>query len=488
MPPFEEMKEQVEQYLTRKAQQDLDPEAAREGQDRAPRQAGRGGHGRPSRRSRNLRACRPGSRAAAIRDPRLRDVAAVSALRYAAAGMTGRAIAKLCLTLSHTARAVWPAHVPSRLPARAEDHPRAAADRRRAPRHRRGRHPLQGPHRRALRRASTRARRWPACSRARNARRRRSIGAARNLRGGTARALVVNSGNANAFTGHEGRAGGAAHRRDRRAGRRLRAGAGLPRLDRRHRRAAGRHEIRGRARRLRASAPPTPAWLDAATGDHDHRHLPEGRDAHGADSAASRSTINGIAKGAGMIAPDMATMLAFVFTDAPIMAPGPAAAAQARRRQSFNCVTVDGDTSTSDTLLLFATGTARERGAPIIDGPRTIRALAAFRRALDDLLVDLAQQVARDGEGARKFVTVEVDGATSARSAHRIALSIANSPLVKTGDRRRGRQLGPRRHGGRQGRRAGRPRQARDLVRRHPRRASRARATRPTTRRRPPPT
>jgi glutamate N-acetyltransferase/amino-acid N-acetyltransferase len=94
-------------------------------------------------------------------------------------------------------------------------------------------------------------------------------------------------------------------------------------------------------------------------------------------------------------------------------------------------VTVDGDTSTSDTLLLFATGGARKHGAPEIAAPSD-RRLRDFRNALDDLLIDLAQQVARDGEGARKFVTVRVEGATSAKSAKRIAMSIANSPLVKT--------------------------------------------------------
>ena len=139
-------------------------------------------------------------------------------------------------------------------------------------------------------------------------------------------------------------------------------------------------------------------------------------------------TINGIAKGAGMIAPDMATMLSFVFTDAGVAAPILQEMLAAGAATSFNCTTVDGDTSTSDTLLAFATG--RAGGDPIAAAgdPR----LPAFRAALDEVLVDLAQQVARDGEGARKFVTVEVEGAESDRSAHRIALSIANSPLVKT--------------------------------------------------------
>jgi glutamate N-acetyltransferase/amino-acid N-acetyltransferase len=142
-------------------------------------------------------------------------------------------------------------------------------------------------------------------------------------------------------------------------------------------------------------------------------------------------TINGIAKGAGMIAPDMATMLSFVFTDAPIAAPVLQALVKKGADKSFNCVTVDGDTSTSDTLLAFATGAARERGAPTITLPSD-RRLAPFRQAFEDLLVDLAQQVARDGEGARKFVTVRVTGAKGDSSARRIAMSIANSPLVKT--------------------------------------------------------
>ncbi|POR44814.1 bifunctional glutamate N-acetyltransferase/amino-acid acetyltransferase ArgJ [Methylobacterium sp. V23] len=139
-------------------------------------------------------------------------------------------------------------------------------------------------------------------------------------------------------------------------------------------------------------------------------------------------TLNGIAKGAGMIAPDMATMLSFVFTDAALPQGVLQALLSAGTATSFNCVTVDGDTSTSDTLMLFATGAAGNAAVTDAGDPR----LSAFRAALDDLLVELAQLVARDGEGARKFVTVRVTGATSDASAHRIALSIANSPLVKT--------------------------------------------------------
>ena len=142
-------------------------------------------------------------------------------------------------------------------------------------------------------------------------------------------------------------------------------------------------------------------------------------------------TINGVAKGAGMIAPDMATMLSFVFTDAPIAAPALQTLLSKGVDRSFNAITVDSDTSTSDTLLIFSTGAAAARGAPHIEDAADPR-LAAFRRALDKLLVDLAQQVVRDGEGARKFIEVRVAGAATRRAAKRIALAIANSPLVKT--------------------------------------------------------
>jgi glutamate N-acetyltransferase/amino-acid N-acetyltransferase len=141
--------------------------------------------------------------------------------------------------------------------------------------------------------------------------------------------------------------------------------------------------------------------------------------------------IAGIAKGAGMIAPDMATMLSFVFTDAALPAPVLQALLARAVEPTFNCVTVDGDTSTSDTLMLFATGAAAARGQAAISDPRG-GALRAFRAGLEAVLADLAQQVARDGEGARKLIEVTVTGAVSARSARRVAFSIANSPLVKT--------------------------------------------------------
>jgi glutamate N-acetyltransferase/amino-acid N-acetyltransferase len=142
-------------------------------------------------------------------------------------------------------------------------------------------------------------------------------------------------------------------------------------------------------------------------------------------------TINGIAKGAGMIAPDMATMLSFVATDAPLAAPALQALLSKGVGKTFNSITVDGDTSTSDTLMLFATGAAARRGAPAITDAGDPR-LAGFKRALNRLLKSLALQIARDGEGARKLVEITVEGAKSSRSAKRIAMSIANSPLVKT--------------------------------------------------------
>jgi glutamate N-acetyltransferase/amino-acid N-acetyltransferase len=139
--------------------------------------------------------------------------------------------------------------------------------------------------------------------------------------------------------------------------------------------------------------------------------------------------INGIAKGSGMIAPDMATMLSFVFTDAAI----PGDVLQLLLTQgvegSFNAITVDSDTSTSDTLLMFATGKGA-RHNPLIRA--NDKRLDDFRVKLNGLLQDLATQVVRDGEGATKLVRVNVTGAETNQAARKIALSVANSPLVKT--------------------------------------------------------
>ena len=138
--------------------------------------------------------------------------------------------------------------------------------------------------------------------------------------------------------------------------------------------------------------------------------------------------ITGFAKGSGMIAPDMATMLAFVFTDAKL----PASLLQellARGvKRSFNCTTVDSDTSTSDTVLLFATGQAEHAQV----GKHDAKLVRGFRDQLDAVLLDLALQVIRDGEGAQKLIRIDVTGAMTGKSARRVALAVANSPLVKT--------------------------------------------------------
>lgn len=140
-------------------------------------------------------------------------------------------------------------------------------------------------------------------------------------------------------------------------------------------------------------------------------------------------TLNGIAKGSGMIAPDMATMLAFVFTDANLPHDVLQDLLSSGVRKSFNAITVDSDTSTSDTLLLFATGKGAQH--PTIAKSNDKR-LADFRSKLDGLLLNLALQVVRDGEGARKLIRIDVSGAETDVSGHRVAMAIANSPLVKT--------------------------------------------------------
>ncbi len=142
-------------------------------------------------------------------------------------------------------------------------------------------------------------------------------------------------------------------------------------------------------------------------------------------------TIGGFCKGAGMIAPDMATTLGFVFTDAAIAQPVLQRLVSAIAGRTFNCITVDSDTSTSDTLIVFATGTSTKRKAPEIRDMSDPNC-GAFAGALEGVIKDLALQVVKDGEGLTKFVTVQVYGAENDRAAHRIAMSIANSPILKT--------------------------------------------------------
>ncbi len=247
------------------------------------------------------------------------------------------------------------------------------------------------------------------------------------LKGGSARALVVNSGNANAFTGKTGRAAVAftAKLASAAAGCKTAEvflastgviGEPLPA-----------ERFAGVLDRLAQGAAPG-RLLDAAKAIMTTDTFPKVATAR-AKLGGVTVTINGIAKGAGMIAPDMATMLSFVFTDAPIAAPALQALLSAAVVDTFNAVTVDGDTSTSDTLLCFATGAAK--GAPKINRASDPRC-KDFRKAFERVLANLSEQVARDGEGARKLVEIVVEGATSKKSARRIAMSIANSPLVKT--------------------------------------------------------
>ena len=250
-----------------------------------------------------------------------------------------------------------------------------------------------------------------------------------NLAGRKARALVVNSGNANAFTGQKGRAAteltakAAAAAVGCSEGEVFLASTGVigEPLDA--------TKFATVLDQMTASASGD-RWLDAARAIMTTDTYPK---------VATRSaridgvtvTLNGMAKGAGMIAPDMATMLSFIVTDADIEASALQAMLSRHVGSTFNAVTVDSDTSTSDTLLVFATGAAAEQGAGTISSASDSRA-RSFSKALADLMEDLAIQIVRDGEGARKQVEITVTGAASARAAGRIARSIANSPLVKT--------------------------------------------------------
>ena len=244
------------------------------------------------------------------------------------------------------------------------------------------------------------------------------------LAGGRARAIVVNSGNANAFTGRLGTAAvehtvaATAHGLGCAKGEVFVSSTGvigepLP---------AESTIVEKLPGLVRTLAPG--AWDAAARAIMTTDTFPKGASAT-ARIGGETVTIAGIAKGSGMIAPDMATMLAYVFTDAAVP-PGLLQSLTSRAvERSFNAITVDSDTSTSDTVLVAATGAA---GNPEPDAAM----LRGFARALEAVCRDLAHQIVRDGEGASKFVEIAVTGAASARAAKRIGLAIANSPLVKT--------------------------------------------------------
>ncbi len=251
----------------------------------------------------------------------------------------------------------------------------------------------------------------------------------KSLTKGGARALVVNSGNSNAFTGRRGveaveiTAAAAA----------AAAGCGLDEVYLASTGVIGEpmdatkfaHRLKDLARDAKAAG-----FEDAARSIMTTDTYPKlvtrtikigGVDVH----------INGFCKGAGMIAPDMATMLCFIFTDAAIAQPLLQRLVSALADQTFNCITVDGDTSTSDTVLAFATGAAAQRGAPMIADMADANC-GTFVGGLRNVMHDLALQVVKDGEGLTKFVTFQVWGAENDQAARRIAFSCANSPILKT--------------------------------------------------------
>lgn len=249
------------------------------------------------------------------------------------------------------------------------------------------------------------------------------------LKSGRARALVVNSGNANTFTGKKG---SDAVRMTVEAA--AKAVGATP------------HDI------YVSSTGVIGEPMDAAKFTHLLDGMAKSAKPDGWDSAAraimttdtypklvtrtvpiggTDVTVTGFCKGAGMIAPDMATMLGYIFTDAAITQALLQRLVSALADQTFNCITIDGDTSTSDTVLAFATGAAAKRGAPLISDMADA-ACGTFVGALRAVMHELAIMIAKDGEGLTKFVTFQVWGAENDRAARRIAFSCANSPILKT--------------------------------------------------------
>ena len=247
------------------------------------------------------------------------------------------------------------------------------------------------------------------------------------LKHGRARALVVNSGNANAFTGKKGSeaaritAEAAAKAVGCEPGEVYLGSTGVigEPMD------AGKfaHLLDGLAKLAKADAFEVATRAIMTTDTYPKLAT------RTAEIGGVPVTINGFCKGAGMIAPDMATMLCFIFTDAAIAQPLLQDLVARHAATTFNCMTVDGDTSTSDTCLLFATGAAAKRGQKSVETAGAN--VEAFSAALHEVMRDLAIQVAKDGEGASKFVTIEIGGAESWAAARTIALCCANSPIVK---------------------------------------------------------
>ena len=246
-----------------------------------------------------------------------------------------------------------------------------------------------------------------------------------HLKGGRARALVVNAGNSNAFTGYRGRE--AVERITRAVANRLNCpesevfvsstgviGVPLP---------ADKAEAG-----LRAVFDAAPcSWEEAANTIGTTDTFAKGALATAIVDGRT-VTLGAIIKGSGMIAPDMATMLGYVFTDADVEPNFLQQLLSDANIKSFSCITVDSDTSTSDTVLTFATGRAGNGRLLSFESPGA----DAFAAALNQICLDLAHLVVRDGEGAQKFIEIAVTGAVSDESARKIGLSVANSPLLKT--------------------------------------------------------
>ncbi len=246
-----------------------------------------------------------------------------------------------------------------------------------------------------------------------------------NLKGGKARALVVNAGNSNAFTGFRGReaveaitAQVAAHLGCAESEVFVSStgviGVPLP-------------KDKAQAGVTSALTAAPCSWEDAANTIATTDTFAKGALATAIVDGRT-VTLGAIIKGSGMIAPDMATMLGYVFTDTAVEPGFLQELLSAANARSFSCITVDSDTSTSDTVLAFASGKAGN--APLVGFDSN--GADAFAAALNDICLQLAHLVVRDGEGASKFIEIEVTGAVSDDSARRIALSVANSPLVKT--------------------------------------------------------
>jgi glutamate N-acetyltransferase/amino-acid N-acetyltransferase len=245
------------------------------------------------------------------------------------------------------------------------------------------------------------------------------------VRLGRARALVVNAGNSNAFTGYRGR--DAVEAIMAQVAQHLGCepsdvfvsstgviGVPLP-------------QDKARAGVAAALGAPHCSWEEAAATIGTTDTFPKGAVAT-AVVGETTVTLAGIIKGSGMIAPDMATMLGYVFTDAAVDPAFLQRCLSAANESTFSCITVDSDTSTSDTVLAFATGKAGNAPLTSFDDPGA----DAFAAALHDVCRQLAHLVVRDGEGAQKFIEVRVTGAVSDESARKIGLAVANSPLVKT--------------------------------------------------------